>query len=84
MSFSLVTLEEKLRALNTAKAEFQAETWKNLAKLGHNPDTFDMSTWSFDASAVEPESDEEYFIKKSVSLAVSRLAHVEQKIADLS
>lgn len=84
MSFSLVTTEEKLRALNAAKAEFQAETWKNLAKLGHNPDTYDMATWSFDADAVEPESDSEYHIKKTVSLAVSRLAHIEQKIADLS
>jgi hypothetical protein len=84
MSFSLVTLEEKLRALNTAKAEFQAEIWKNLAKLGHNPDTFDMSTWSFDASAVQPEDDAEYHIKKSVSIAVSRLASIDTKIAELS
>ena len=84
MSFSLVTQAEKLRILNAAKAEFQAETWKNVAKLGHNPDTYDMSTWSFDASAVEPEDDAEYHIKKSVSIAVSRLAHLEQKIAELS
>ena len=84
MSFSLVTLEDKSRILNAAKAEFQAEVWKHLAKLGHDPDTYDISTWSFDADAVEPDSDPEYHSKKSISLIISRLANVEQKIAELS
>jgi hypothetical protein len=84
MSFSLVTLEDKSRILNAAKAEFQAEVWKHLAKLGHDPDTYDISTWSFDADAVEPDSDPEYQSKKSISLIISRLANVEQKIAELS
>ena len=84
MSFSLVTQAEKLRILNAAKAEFQAEIWKHIAKLGHNPDTYDMSTWNFDPASTTGEEDAEYMLKRNVTIAVSRLAIIDEKIAELS
>jgi len=84
MSFSLVTQEEKLRTLKAAKAEFQAETYKNIAKLGHNPDTYDLSTWNFDPTATSPEDDADYMIKRSITNAIGRLALITEKIAELS
>jgi hypothetical protein len=84
MSFSLVTQAEKMRILNAAKAEFQAEIYKNITKLGHNPDTYDISTWSFDPDASSGEDDPEFQLKRSVTIAVGRLALIDGKIAELS
>lgn len=80
MSFSLVTQSEKLRILNSAKAEFEAELWKSLAKLGHNPDTYNISIWTYTTNPDDPENG----VKCNISLVISRLATIEQKIAELS
>ena len=84
MSFSSVTQAEKLRILSAAQAEFQAEIYKNIAKLGHNPDTYDISTWSFDPATSSGEDDPEFMLKRSVTIAVGRLALIDGKIAELS
>ena len=84
MSFSLVTLEQKIRILNSAKAEFQGEIYKCIAKLGHNPETYNISTWNFDAASVAPEDDAEYNIKSSITNALARITHIDARIAELS
>jgi len=84
MSFSLVTTEEKLRNLNTAKADFQVEIYKNITKLGLDPDTYNMATWNFDPESSSIEEDSEYRLKCSITTALERIVHIDAKIAELS
>jgi|694.fasta_scaffold01051_27 hypothetical protein len=84
MSFSLVTQAEKLRSLNSAKADFQAEIYKNIAKLGFDPDTYDMSTWNFDPVASSIDDDPGYGMKSSITSGLARIASIDAKIAELS
>jgi hypothetical protein len=84
MSFSLVPTADKIRTLNTAKLEILTEIYKNIAKLGHNPDTYELSSWSFDPSASTPEEDEDYMLKVSIASAIGRLAFISAKLAELS
>ena len=84
MSFSLVTTEEKLKSLNAAKADFQVEIYKNITKLGLDPDTYNMATWNFNPESSSIEEDPEYRLKCSITTALERLVHVNAKIAELS
>ena len=84
MSISLVTTEEKLKSLNAAKADFQVEIYKNITKLGLDPDTYNMATWNFNPESSSIEEDPEYRLKCSITTALERLVHVNAKIAELS
>jgi hypothetical protein len=84
MSFSLVTTEEKLKNLNAAKADFQVEIYKNLTKLGFNPDTYNVAAWNFDPASSSEVADSEYRLKCSITTALERIVHIDAKIAELS
>jgi hypothetical protein len=83
MSFPLVTAADKLRTLNHAKAEFQTEIYKNITKLGHDADTYDITTWDFDPEATNDEVDPDFHIKRAITIALERIVLIDSKIADL-
>jgi hypothetical protein len=84
MSFSLITQAEKVRSLNSAKADFQSEIYRNIAKLGFDPDTYNMSTWNFDPASSSTDDDSGYGMKCSITTALERIATIDAKIAELS
>jgi hypothetical protein len=82
MAFTSVSKTDKLLALNAAKADFERELYKNLARLGYDPDTYDTSSFTFDSSASE-EVDPDIKLKKQVANSIARLNLVNQKISDI-
>jgi hypothetical protein len=83
MAFTSVNNTDKSLALNAAKAEFERDLYKNLTRLGYDPDTYDINSFSFDPDASSEETDPDYNVKKYVALLISRVQMVYAKIADL-
>jgi hypothetical protein len=73
-----------VRSLNSAKADFQSEIYRNIAKLGFDPDTYNMSTWNFDPASSSTDDDSGYGMKCSITTALERIATIDAKIAELS
>jgi hypothetical protein len=83
MAFLSITNADKSIALNAAKAEFERDLYKNLSRLGYDPDTYDINSFSFDPDASSEEEDADYNTKKLVKLLITRLQSVNEKISNL-
>lgn len=83
-NFSIIEKKEKIKILQLVKKEIEEELYKHLAKLGHDPDTYSLSSWNFDSSSTQPDEDSEYHTKNAVTVAKTRLDTVNAKIVELS
>lgn len=83
MAFTTVNSADKSIALTAAKAEFERDLYKNLARLGYDPDTYDINSFSFDPEASAEDTDPDYNTKKYVALLIERVQLVNEKLADL-
>jgi hypothetical protein len=83
-NFSVIEKKEKIKILQLVKKEIEEELYKHLSKLGHDPDTYALNTWSFNASSTQPDEDPEYHTKNAVTVAKARLDTVNAKIVELS
>lgn len=83
MAFLSVTKEDKSIALNAAKIEFERDLYKNLSRLGYDPDTYDVNSFSFDPDASSEEDNPDYNTQKLVQLLITRLKSVNEKISNL-
>jgi hypothetical protein len=83
-NFSIIEKKEKIKILQLVKKEIEEELYKYLSKLGHDPDTYALNSWSFDASSTQPDEDPEYHTKNAVTVVKARLEAVNAKIAQLS
>lgn len=84
MAFSSMSLAEKVKALELAKKEVEEELYKNLGKLGYDPDTYPLSGWNFDSESITPEEDGDYHTKKAITAGKARSEILATKIAQLS
>lgn len=84
MAFSSVSNQEKLIALNAAKVAFERDIYKNLFMLGIDPETYVLSSFTFDENASTLETDPDYAHKKNLDTIITRLNAINAKIADLS
>ena len=84
MAFSSVSNQEKLIALNAAKHVFEKDLYKNLFMLGVDPETYVLSSFTFDENASTPETDPDYGHKKNLDIIITRLNAINAKIANLS
>ena len=82
--FSGIPEEEKVKILEKAKSEIEAELYKNLARLGHDPDTYNTSNWNFNPSSTTPEVEPDYHTKAAITSAKSRITALNAKLAQLS
>jgi hypothetical protein len=75
MEFNLTT-QKKIKSLNDTKSALHSEMYTVLVILGHDPDTFDMSSW-------EPEeivtSGEDHRLRR----LVQSLRLIELKLTEL-
>ncbi|MEY4333124.1 MAG: hypothetical protein RLZZ196_1862 [Bacteroidota bacterium] len=83
-NFSIIDKNEKIKVLQLVKKEIEEELYKYLSKLGHDPDTYALSSWSFNASSSKPDEDPEYHTKNALTVAIARLETVNAKIVQLS
>ena len=85
MAYLSVPKEAKQAALNTAKAEFERDLYKAIARLGLDPDTFDLDSFEFNEEAMTKEEIEnpDFVIKKQISIIISRIGIINNKIAAL-
>lgn len=84
MAFSSINAAEKIKVLELAKKELEAELYKNLGKLGHDPDTYALSSWNFNPSSTTPEDEPDYHTKKAITDNKARITALTAKIAELS
>jgi hypothetical protein len=84
MAFSSMSSAEKIKVLQLAKKEVEAELYKNLGKLGYDPDTYALSSWNFDSESTTPEEEPDYHTKKAITAAKARTTALAAKIAQLS
>ena len=83
-NFSVLEKEEKIKILQFVEKEIYTELYKNLSKLGYDPEVYPLNTWNFDEDSVEPGEDPEYHTKKAVTIAKSRLETIAARIVELS
>ena len=84
MAFSSVSNQDKLIALNAAKVSFERDVYKNLHMLGIDPETYVLSSFTFDENVSTLETDPDYAHKKYLDTIITRLNAINAKIADLS
>ncbi len=82
MWFASVPKKEKLLALNAAKQDILIHLYRKITLLGHDPDTYNISDFSFDPTS-SGEVDEKFIEKRDVQIALDKLEIVNSKISEL-
>lgn len=75
--------EEKLNALAAAKEEFEKDLYKTIAKLGFDPDTYNLDNFQFEQIDDIKEQQEDYRLEQHMDMLIQRLAKISAKIAEL-
>lgn len=83
MSFSSVPNSEKLNALSAALVDLRTQLYNVVARLGVDPDSYDLSAFVFDPNSNE-DSDEQFLIKRQMHAVLQRIQIIESKINQLS
>lgn len=78
-----VSREEKLVALSAAKVEYERDLYKTIMKLGYDPDTYDITGFSFNPDIPLEEQDADYLLQKHADMVIQRLEKISAKIAEL-
>lgn len=84
ITFPALDSAEKVKVLTSALKELSSEIYKNLSKLGHDPDTYSWSSWNFDPLSTNLEDDPDYHTKKALTIDISRASLMSAKITELS
>lgn len=83
MSFSSIPNSEKLNALNVALIDLKSDLYKSIARLGVDPDSYNLAEFSFDVNSAE-DSDEHFHVKRHMHALMQRINIIESKIQQLS
>lgn len=75
--------QDKINALETAKIEFEADLYKTLAKLGLDPDTYNVDNFDFDENVPPDKQEIDYLLQKHANMLIERLAKIRTKLAEV-
>lgn len=82
MTHISISREEKLVQLDSAKLDIHRELYRTIAKLGLNPDTYDLDDFDFDANVALDQQDDDFLLRKHTDRLLKRLNLISAIIAE--
>jgi hypothetical protein len=83
MTSTSLSKEEKLNALVAAKLDYERDLYKTIAKLGYDPDTYNLDNFEFEEIDALEEQHEDYRLEQHLDMLLQRLTKISAKIAEL-